>query len=348
MLCGVVVGIQRLTSNSGSTVAAASTGTTPATVAPSAAPTATATENAGPTTGADVGLGVFRGTSAAEVAQFGSWLGRSPEYAVDFSSRSTWDEISNPAYMINHWRGSKYRMVYSVAILPFGDSVSIKAGARGDYDEYYRRLARNLVAGGQEDAILRLGWEFNLKGWRWSTDNPDEFISYWRHIVTAMRSVDGQELEFDWNPVIGETAYDATLYYPGGKYVDYVGVDVYDISWSDNTYPYGKGCSAECKKARQTLVWDQIYTGRLGLMDWAAFAKKKGKPLSIPEWGAWDRTDGRGGGDNAYFIKQMHAFIDDPHNNVAYQAYFDIDVNNGEHRLSVLKKAGKAYRSLFK
>lgn len=298
-------------------------------------------------TGAEVKLGVFRGTSTENVRSFEQWLGRDVDYVVDFSSRGTWHEIANPTYMIDEWRNSDHRMVYSVALLPGDDSGTIEAGARGDYDAYYRTLARNLVAGGQQDAILRLGWEFNLKGWRWSTNDPAAFIAYWRHVVTAMRSVPGQRLKFDWNLNVGETPYQASKYYPGGKYVDYVGVDVYDVSWAEGTYPYGRGCSAVCRQDRQHIVWNRILNGRFGLAYWAEFARAKHKPMSVPEWGLWERPDGHGGADNAYFVTQMHAFIDDPQNRVAYQGYLEVDVADGRHRLTTFTKAGKAYKKLF-
>ena len=363
VLGAVAFGLQQLRSGPSGPTIGADTGTTgpatdqfgaaqpgelPGVVTSGAAPDPTQAAT-GPQTGANakVKLGVFLGTSPSGVRRFGDWLGREPDYAVDFSTRSTWSDISNPAYAINTWRGSKYRVVYSVALLPWNGNYSIKAGARGEYDEYFRTLARNLVAGGQEDAILRLGWEFNLKGWKWSTNNPKEFIAYWRNIVTAMRSVPGQKLEFDWNPNIGETPYEARLYYPGGKYVDYVGVDVYDVSWVKDTYPYGRGCDANCRRYRQELVWERLLHGTYGLAYWSDFARSKGKPMSIPEWGMWDRPDGHGGGDNAYFIRQMYKFIDDPHNRVAYQAYLQVDVADGNHKLTTLKNAGKVYKQLF-
>ncbi len=40
-----------------------------------------------------VKIGVFRGTSPGEVDAFGNWLNRDVQYAVDFSSRTTWKVI---------------------------------------------------------------------------------------------------------------------------------------------------------------------------------------------------------------------------------------------------------------
>jgi hypothetical protein len=221
-------------------------------------------------------------------------------------------------------------------------------GAKGNYDANFTRLARNLVAGGQGSAIIRLGWEFNLASSRWSTANPQQFISYWRHVVTAMRAVPGQKFTFDWNPNVGVTAYDATQYYPGNAYVDYIGVDVYDLSWQKDTYPYPASCPAACRLERQKLVWERLHDGTHGLAFWSDFAASKGKPMSLPEWGLWKRNDNHGGADNPYFIEQMYRFIANPKNNVAYHAYFETATDEGTHRLMTdFPASSAAFRKFF-
>ena len=329
---------------------------------PSAAPSAVSTTpepsatKAAVTTGAakKVKLGVFKGgSSPSQVNQFSSWLGRDADYAVDYSTRSTWDEIANPTYMLSAWRNSGYRMVYAVAMLPTAKSshATLAAGADGDYDQYYRTLARNLVAYGQGDSIIRLGWEFNVGGWPWHPGSADQkdFVGYWRHIVKAMRSVSGAEkLQFDWNVNNGGDSYDSTVFYPGKKYVDYIGVDVYDTSWDENAYPYPANCDADCKLGHQQQAWNDVIGATFGLSFWSSFAKSEGKKLSLPEWGLWDRPDGHGGGDDTYFVQEMYKFIDDPTNNVGYQAYFDYNTDSkGNHKLETLSKAGAKYQKLF-
>ncbi len=98
---------------------------------------------------------------------------------MDYSTRSTWDEIANPTYMLSAWRNSGYRMVYAVAMLPTAKSsgATLADGADGDYDHYYETLARNLVAYGQGDSIIRLGWEFNVGGWPWHPGLADQKTS---------------------------------------------------------------------------------------------------------------------------------------------------------------------------
>jgi hypothetical protein len=292
-------------------------------------------------------LGVFRGTSLSEVKAYEQWLGRRVDYVIDFSTRDTWPQIANPELLLREWRDSGYRVVHGLAMLPETDrSATLAAGARGAYDHWYRELATRLVAGGQSDAILRLGWEFNLASSRWRADDPQVFVAYWRRVVAAMRSVPGQRFEFDWNVNNGRNEVDAMKYWPGDDVVDYVGVDVYDIGWSFGTYPYPKGCDAVCRAERQDRAWSHIWGDPRGLRFWAAFAVEHGKPLSLPEWGLWARPDGHGGGEDPAFIRRMHDFIST--HDVAYQAYFEYSAPDGPHRLMAdFPASARVFQDLF-
>lgn len=291
-------------------------------------------------------VGVFRETSPAEVASFEAWLGCRVDYAIDFSARDTWADIANPAYLHRAWAGKPRRLVLGVAMLPSEGNVSMAAGARGEYDRYFADLARNLIGDGQADAILRVGWEFNLSGSTWFTRDSSVFITYWRRIADAMSSVPGARFRFDWNPNNGRNPVDAAAYYPGDDVVDYVGIDAYDVA---NAYPYPSTCDDACRLGVQQKAWNTtIFGGSRGLRFWSDFARQHDKPLSLPEWGLWSRPDGTGGGENLFYLDQMHAFIVDPANHVAYQAYFELNGSDGKHRLmTTFTAAGQRYRALF-
>ena len=93
------------------------------------------------------------------------------------------------------WAHSELRMVYGLPMFP--DSCGISraacwnAGATGNYNSYFSQIARNLVNNGQRNAILRLGWEFNVpQGYDWYAGGyAPQFVGYWPDIVTAMRAV---------------------------------------------------------------------------------------------------------------------------------------------------------------
>jgi hypothetical protein len=251
--------------------------------------------------------------------------------------------------VIDVWKDQPYRAVHSLAMLPADPADTIERGATGEYNQYFADLAERLVAAGQDDAILRLGWEFNLESSRWATDNPTAFIAYWRQIVKTMRAQPGEHFEFDWNPNNSDNKYDAANYYPGSKYVDYIGVDAYDVSWAEGAYPYPENCDDACRTARQKVAWNEsVYGGARGLKFWSQFAAKKGRPMSLPEWGLWQREDQHGGGADAQYLRQMSAFIENPANRVAYQSYFEFDGPDGPHRLMTsFPRAGDLFRKLF-
>ncbi|GAB6901210.1 glycosyl hydrolase [Kineosporia succinea] len=294
------------------------------------APTPTASTGSGTGTTTGTRYGVYGKTSADGVAQYEQWLGADVSYVIDFSARDTWENIANPQYLLDEWNGSGYRLVYAVAMLPTGDeSATIAAGAQGQYNQYFRTLAENLVANGEQNTILRIGWEFNLAESRWSSDDPESWKSFYRNIVETMRAVDGAQFEFDWNVNNGPNPYDAADYYPGDDVVDYVGVDAYDTS--SKAYPYPDNCDSACFVKHQKQAWDEtIYGGDRGLQFWSAFAKEHGKPLTLPEWGCWGKPDGTGGSDDPDYIQRMYDFITDTGNNVAYAAYFEYDYSSGD------------------
>ncbi|GLY27653.1 glycosyl hydrolase [Kineosporia sp. NBRC 101731] len=290
--------------------------------------TPTASASASGTTTSGPKFGVFKQTSADEVAAYEQWLGADVSYVVDFSARETWDNIADPQYLLDEWKDTPYRLVYAVAMLPTDGSGTLRSGANGEYDQYFQTLAQNLVASGQEDAILRVGWEFNLSDWPWASEDSESWKSYYRTIVETMRSVPGANFAFDWNVNNGSNAYDAADYYPGDDVVDYVGVDAYDVS--GKAYPYPDTCDSACYVKHQKQAWDEsIYGGDRGLKYWSNFAREHGKQLTLPEWGVWQRPDGIGGSDDPDYIQRMYDFITDTDNNVAYASYFEYDYSDG-------------------
>lgn len=282
-------------------------------------------------------VGVFRGTDRAKVAAFETWLGRPLDAVVDFPARDTWAQIEDPGYLLEHWRGAPYRLVISIPTRPRTGGATDAAGARGDYDRHFAALGRALVRHGRADAMIRVGWEFNLTVSDSFSHDPATFRAYFRRIVAALRSAPGQNFHIIWNPGNGHqpSPHDAGLFYPGDDVVDSIGLDVYDSAFSPKGYPLPHQCAAQCVSARVDHTWNEfIYGGPRGLKYWADFARMHGKPMTLPEWGLWGGTRYPGGNDNPTFIERMNAFIHDPANRVIMHAYFEWD--NPEDRHSLL------------
>lgn len=310
---------------------------------------------------------------------YAAWLNRTVVWAEDTQPGQTWDHMTGGAWQLEPW--SQWvqavpgrRLILNLCIIPgpwdgkgpksgtaANVPVSLEAGAAGAYNAHYRKLAENLVKYRLGDSILRLGCEFNGGWFAWRVQNnakAEAFAGYFRQIVTTMRAVPGAEnLKFDWNVNLGWCGFDPEKAWPGDDYADFVGIDVYDDAYAPHTYPWPKDATPDQIDAIRKKVWnDVILTPKFGLLYWRDFAARHKKPMSFPEWGVNRKPDGHGGGDNPYFVEQMHAFIHDPKNNVYYHSYFDFQAGDGHHQLAPKEdgavmtefpNAAAAFRRLF-
>jgi hypothetical protein len=298
--------------------------------------------------------GVPKKITSGYIDGYSAWLNRTTVWLETFEPMDSWNGVEGGGWLlapIGKWIQAKpgRRLILSVPLLvgPWkgtgpkiglnaGQPVSLAEGATGAYNQYYLALAQRLVANGLGDTILRLGWEFNGGWYTWRAHNHEaDFIAYWQQVVKTMRSVPGAaNLKFCWNPTIGVDGTYATKSWPGDEYVDYLGLDVYDQTWLPQIYPLPKGATPDEIEKRQKSDWDDNLNSvkHEGLPFWVDFAQKHGnKPLAICEWGLVNGA--HGGGDNVYFIEQMHKFITDPANNVYLFCYFDVDAPDGGHKL---------------
>ena len=204
------------------------------------------------------------------------------------------------------------QMIITMALMLLSENATNwrAAGARGDYDEHARALARNLVATNQANAVIRLGHEANGD---WYADNIgttqadfDLWVKTWRHIALAMKSVPGAHFTFDWCVNGGWRAIPLSSYYPGDDVVDIVGIDAYD-----------SGIPNVTDGAQR---WSTVLNRRSGVAEVLAFAKAHNKPMSIPEWGVAPTWEAQSGGDDGPYVDGIAQIVRD--NNVAYQSYF--------------------------
>ncbi|KQP17924.1 glycoside hydrolase family 26 protein [Pseudorhodoferax sp. Leaf267] len=256
-------------------------------------------------------LGFYLGpgcNGTARVPLTEKWLGRRPARAIDFFSNESWAQLVSAANRGSRcWQATGLQMTFSVPMLPKDGSSTLAEGAQGAYNEHFVKVAQTLVQNGYADAVVRIGWEFNHSWFPWrAAQNPEAWVTYWRQIVTAMRSVPGAQFRFDWCPAWGKGELDPEDVYPGDEYVDIIGLDIYNVSWNP-------------RNAQDRWTLKRTYTNGL---EWhRKFAASRGKPVSFPEWGTGKRPDGRGGGDDPYYIQKMTDWIQN--SNLAYHNYWD-------------------------
>lgn len=274
-------------------------------------------------TATGIPFGVYQGNGcdgAKRLSGYSQWLNKEPDFALDFFDAESWQSMLNDAnWTVKCWAKHQRKVVFSIPMLP-SRGASLAEGAMGNYDQYFTQMAQLLVANGFGNTIIRLGWEFNGGWYPWSAKkDPDNWVKYWQRIVTTMRAVPGAAFKFDWCSAQGYLQIPADKMYPGDEYVDIIGRDLYNQTWDR---------SATTPEAR----WQSLLTESYGLNWLRQFAAKHNKPISLPEWATGTRPDGRGGGDDAYFITRVAEWI--RQNNVAYHSYWDYPAKDYNGRLS--------------
>jgi len=274
---------------------------------------------------ADLQQGAYDSTpTPSGMAAFAQETDTSPTVATDYlAGNDGWADMDGSGgslnWLLTPYRGTGYTLSLGVPIIPTNSSGTavgtLAQGATGAFNSYFVTLAQTLVAGGQSNAYLRLGWEFDGSWTTWNATTPSaeaSFASYFQQIVTAMRSVPGEQFRFVWDPDAGaftEAGYSVAAAYPGNSYVDVIGLDAYDQSWATPQTP--------------TNAWSSTMLPALTAA--RQFASANGKPLAFCEWGVTIRSDGHGLGDDPYYINQMVSWMQSPSNDVTYESYFDAD-----------------------
>ena len=234
-------------------------------------------------------------STQASLAAFGTWRGRTVDISTTWSARAIWNDIVNPSWLYTRWRGYPGIVAYGVAMLPETvTGVTLAAGASGAYDSFWTQFANNIVAGGMDRSIIRLGWEFNGNWYVWQAADHTSFVAYWQRIVNIVRPI-APNLDWCWNVNRGVSGglADPTLAWPGDSYVTTVAVDSYD------QYP----------PATTSGGWNTQLNGTQGLNYWLDFAKSHGKKFAVPEWGNVTSQGTNGGNDNPAYVNDMLAFF---------------------------------------
>jgi hypothetical protein len=247
-------------------------------------------------------LGIYVGAGNAAAAEQLA-TGLPLPYALDYLPGDSWQTIADPSWILARWVGTNFSMIWGVPMLPGSGAVpaagaTLAGGAAGEYDPTFYALGQRLVAAGQANAILMIGYDPTVATNPWvvtTAAQAHRYVEYWRQIVTALRSVPGAQFRFEWDVAAGPAAVAPAALYPGDAYVDIVATDAFDISTPGTTR--GGGWPA------QAAVPDGA--------DWlASFAARHGKELMIAKWGLVPKVDG-GRGDDVAFVDQFLAWCAD-------------------------------------
>ncbi len=287
---------------------------------------------------------LYSSNSVRVLQAFEHMAGRSFSCVVVFNNQApdwaSWESPwflreSDPAYAWGQWaRAPRTHRQLIITQNLFPASLNhtdwLHAGAAGVYAQHARALARNLIAAGLGNSVIRLAHEANGTGFSYSLGTTRQDFTlwrqFWRDTVIAMRSVRGAHFLFDWCVNAYWRPIPLSLWYPGNDVVDIIGIDAYDAG-----VPVGQD------------RWTRLYTQPDGIASVLRFAKTHGKPVSLPEWGLWSPKSGLGGSDDPNYVNHIAEVIRD--NRIAYQSYFYSGVSG--QVLNSAPRSLSAYRRHF-
>lgn len=243
-----------------------------------------------------------------------------------------WQSPSTPAYVFQELR------ITGITLAP-GDTLKLYSNANsafqvdyvafGNYDEWYRRAANILKDFRPADPVIfvRPGWEFTGDWYPWAAGGHEaDFATAFQRFVTAFRAV-SPRFRFDWCAAFIEeftsSRPNPESCYPGGAYVDIVGLDLYDSEkWDGDLNGDGNYAGEEL------LRWNHYETQGCGLGWVREFAAAHGKLVGIAEWGvSGDNRDANGtlnetvANNNPDFVHWMHRWLGE--NRAIYHHYWE-------------------------
>jgi hypothetical protein len=143
--------------------------------------------------------------------------------------------------------------------------------ARGRYDGYISRSARQAKAWGKP-IMVRFAQEMNGSWAPWEQGHPGStprsFILAWRHIVSVFRREGADNVLWVWCPNANTGELPFMQYYPGDRWVDWVGLDGFNwggsIGWRSFSEIFGGSYEELARSTSKPIVIGETGSGQTG------------------------------------------------------------------------------------
>lgn len=125
----------------------------------------------------------------------------------------------------------------------------LKTIINGAHDKYMKRWFK-AVGATKQPIFVRFAHEMNGFWYPWGThvNQPSEYIAAWRHVVDLSREMGAENIIWVWSPNEHRDNDSLEKLYPGGKYVDWIGISGFnwggpknnEAGWRDASDIFGK------------------------------------------------------------------------------------------------------------
>jgi len=153
--------------------------------------------------------------------------------------------------------------------------------AKGQYDGYVRRSALSAAKWGKP-IFVRFAHEMNGTWYPWGQgrhkSTPRLYVAAWRHVVKVFREAGATNVKWVWSPNQNLSGrFPFARYYPGDKWVDWVGVDGFNSALSTTWLSFSE-------------IFATTYNSLIQLSS---------RPIMIAETGSWEE-----GGRKSAWIRE--------------------------------------------
>lgn len=182
--------------------------------------------------------GVYVGNDPASFAAYSKWVGSTPGNVLNYLNNDSWKAFdSSIAYEVTLWKTTATPSIWSVPLTVWG--TSLEQVATGAFNDHFLKAAQGLAqtkASSDGNIYVRVGWEFNGSWMPWAANGHEAaFIKAFQELVTTFRSV-SDKFKFVWDTTNDGGNMNPEKAYPGDKYVDVIGTDVYySTQWDGST-----------------------------------------------------------------------------------------------------------------
>ncbi len=223
----------------------------------------------------------------------------------------------------------------------------------GKHDDVFVGLINSWKKVGYVTVDARIGPEMNGTFEPWFMGNDPATVADWtkafQHIADLVHSVPGITVRTVWNPAQSNyTAQPTSSAYPGDKYVDVIGADIYNVMYPATLYDWDKNDGTYDANVQQWFsdpVNREHYWANPNATEWnpngydpaqwgvkqvLAFAAAHNKPLGIAEAGAGGNGTSTGPVDDPDFPKWLYSVLSLPGApKVDYVNIWDINPGDG-------------------